>query len=163
MQSQTPSLGLLPDSEVQKIDEKLSSGCYVCYNWWLYVMGIVAFFSFLYSVRQVFTSSIFIVDVLRNFIEGGFAYTMLDVFRQKKLNDAVAGWVSALVCSLLMAFVIGVQASSLIRHFGSGPFAVGASAIVLYYCLAYLLPAWKIKALIEKREEAIITTNKYSA
>ena len=62
-----------------------------------------------------------------------------------------------------MAIIIGVQASSLISQVGSGAFYGGIAGLFIYYGLVYMLPAWKIKALIERREAAIKTENQYSA
>ncbi len=155
---------LLSNPEVQEIDKRLSSGIYACYKCWLYVMAILAALSLLNSLRLAFTSTsgLVLLNVFEGYLETCFALYMLEVLKKKKLEDAKDCWINAVLCFIVMAILITIHASSLIRVYGSELFYGGVAVLVIYYGLVIGLPAWKVKALIERREAIIKGVNPYN-
>ncbi len=152
---------LLLKSEVREIDQKLSSGCWACYFSWTHAISILAFLNLIYSVRQVFSQPIFIVNILDAIIEILFAAIMQMAIKEKVLKDAQVVWYLALTCSGLFGLVTFIQRSAYIQIFGvTGAYGFFAGC-ALYYALIYILPAFQLKAVIERREMILYSANHY--
>lgn len=153
---------LLPHSEVQEIDKKLSSGCYACYNCWLYVVAALAFLSLIQGIISVFTSAIFLLSILNAIIELMFAFVTQEALKTKKLEDAKGAWCLALTCSVFVFSTIAIQANAIISQLGSTAFYGIVGGLVPYYGLVYILPTYQIKALLQRRQAALRNANQYS-
>ena len=172
MQSQVPPQGvymnaeqasLVTYAEVQEIDKKLSSGCYACYHCWTYVIAVLAFLTAIQSVMAVFTHPIFIVNIIDAIIEVAFAIGMQEVLKSKKVADAGAAWCLALTCSAFIGVVTFIQRDAFITLFGAQGAYGYFAGLAVYYGLVYILPAYQIKALVERREAAMAGASQYNA
>ena len=154
---------LLPQSEIQEIDKKLSSGCWACYNCWTYVIVVGAFIALISSLIQVFTYPIMVLNICDAIIEVTFGVVMQEAIKNKKLEDAKGTWCLSITSFLFVAVINWIQASTWISQVGANTFYGAFAGLLLYYVLVYILPAYQIKALIERREAAMRRTNQFSA
>ncbi len=154
------------------VDQQLSSGWYACYRYWLYwiiiTQGIIFLFAALGfvgigSYRYSYANLTFFdfVDVTQSSLEVSYAITMIKVLKYKKFEKTMLGFKLAIVDFILVIVEIGLgvyELKSSWRSEGNSSF-FGGNLLSLFdliidpfFAITVLIPAWKIKRLIEKRE-----------
>ncbi len=152
---------LLVQSGVQEIDQKLESGCWACYNCWAYMIVIGSVLTTISAGRQVIAHPILLLNILHSLLESAFAFYMQDALKKKRLEDANEGWILSRVCPGFFALIAFFQRSAYIRLFGvTGAYGFFAG-YALYYALVFILPAFQLKALLERREMLLKSANPY--
>jgi len=148
------------------IDRQLSSGWYACYKYWLYFLAFPSIIIFLKNVQSLSASPYMILKVIRCLFEVAYAVVMTDVLKKKKVEKAGLGFKLAIADSVILALQIGAGVLETIGNQNPeadsdntdgdflhlGVFICTSVIFCLYCSFGIVIPAWKIKGLIEKRE-----------
>jgi len=72
-------------------------------------------------------------------------------------------WCLALTCFFLVGIVTFIQRDVYVEVFGSQGTYGFCAGLLAYYALVFVFPAYKIKALIERREAVKANASQYNA
>ncbi len=151
------------------IDEQLSSGWFSCYKYWLFFLAFPNIISLCYNTLHPPKPDSLILQSIQCVIEVAYAITMVFALKNKELGKAVlAFWLAiadfAFWIREFYIFVLGMR-DFLNTLEEEGPVQISAVFIafsiclflwyLFYYILGIVIPAWKIKRLIEKREAVL--------
>ncbi len=153
------------------VEKQLSSGWYACYRYWLYFLIISQGFIFIIGFSEISSfiissplSLFTIVDTMESCIELLYAITMIQVLKYKKFEKTMLGFKLAVADFILVIVEFGVGIFGLIsswRSEGSSDFFRGNYQRLFdltfdpFIVLTVIIPAWKIKCLVEKRQAVI--------
>ena len=164
-ESERNSLLLIADG-TSAIDKQLSRGWYACYKYWLFFVAFPNIFSLLYNFLDPLVIDNLFFSSTQCAIEVAYVITMFYTLKKKKLGTAICGLRLAIVDFPLWIWAFIVLVLSMLKYLEyhessgvSGWTLMGYVCLFIghffYYWLGVVLPAWKIKGLIEKREDAL--------
>lgn len=158
------------------VDHQLSSGWYVLYKNWLHCIIILQGFAFLFGMIGLLGihiyffsyrdfSSYTFADIIQSTIEVFYAITTIQVLRDKKFEKTMFGFKLAIVDCIALGVEIGIGAFRMISSLKTEGdnkedsrtlyFLIMDILLLLHCCFVIVMPAWKIKSLVEKREAAL--------
>jgi len=149
------------EGQIRQIDHDLDSGCWACFNCWMYV---VAIFSALSTIIGILIISVYLPGVVmvgQAIVGVAYAVTMINVLKYKNLDKAVLGVNLAYADGALMIISLTLQRLYIMPHidyyqyFGTTP---GIGTFAFYVCiwgLLVIMPAMKIKEHVQRRESLI--------
>lgn len=153
---QTPYIVVIQDDphlEVREIDQQLEKGCYSCYSYWLYLIGLWSVALLTSCLKEIIRTPAVFVIIIQTLVDLFFVSTMMKVFKKKKLKDAKAGLMIGRASMILCSLSIAINESDFASFFDTKKAAlIGLAIAGVYYVLVYGIIPDKIKNLIEKRE-----------
>ncbi len=144
---------LLVQMEVDLIDQRLRSGCYACYNCWLYVILIGAILGMYTNSASMISLPLYCFAFLEALAAFGYAFTMINVMKDKKMKKAELGVKFAFATAILLPGTIYAQYSfysGYTEHAGYIFYFIIPYAIYDYFVM--ILPALKIRNHIQSRD-----------
>jgi len=148
---------LSSELEVKQIEQRLSSGRYLCYNCWLYVMAIAAILTLIYLVFETYLlSPRTIIYAIEAFITLNYSVAMIGALKYRSLEKAKDGYKIAIACLFVLVACLGYDALvAFTRYTMKGIviyLAVQVPVVGLYYFFVVMYPVLKIKEQLERRE-----------
>ncbi len=151
------------------IDKQLSHGWYACYKYWLYFLAFPSIVIFLYQINNVSGSPYMIFKIFRLVSEVAYAVVMTDALKNKKLQKAILGFKLAMADLVFLILQMVAMVAEMRSHFDEnkteeidrelfssfGVFILLSLGLFLYCGLGVAIPAWKVKGLLEKREDVL--------
>jgi len=143
----------LAQMETKLVDQRLSSGCYACYNCWLYVILIGAILGLYTNAACMISRPFYFFAFLEALATFGYALTMINVMKSKKMSQAVLGVKFAFATSLLLPGTIYAQYSWYAEYTEYAKYIFYMCIpYAIYYYFVMILPALKIRNYIQSRD-----------